>query len=419
MIERFFKTASVVCLFGGAMVLTFAAQILAFRALGIRAYGEFSVIYSLSAIVSVVGTAGFDVSSLRFFPNIAGDTRSSFFVLSMKKTALWSGIWSSCVFVIAGIIYNLHVIVIAFAIAGCFIWSFVRVLSSLLRALNRFNLSLMIDRYFRDGIIVALSALMIFLGISLTVQWAVFSVIVAGGLGIALAIPHFREHFRATLMADREQHKFWLNASMGVLAINVLELTFSRLEIFICSYFLGPEAAAILNIINTISNIVIIPSAALTIIAMPMFSKFYEERDGSNLSRLMIWYTALNVAAGAVVAIPIAIFPDMFLGFFGESAISSVKVSYIHATLAVKVAATLFSAASPLILMSGRVNGLIAAYFGILALKVVCLVLWLLDFGVAAGVWSVTGGTILLVLIQAVLAAIIIRDKRKNRHLPI
>lgn len=413
MFEKIKEVSFVVFVFGFALAFSFSSQFVTFRVLGLHDYGIFAVIYSLSAIVSVIGTVGFDVSSLRFFSTLNDEKKASFFKFSMRKTIITAISSSLIVFVFAGFVYQIPYYTVAYAIFSCVLWSFVRVFSALLRAVGRFKLSLLIDRFCRDGLITLVAIYGIALNRSMTVSTITLVMIAGGVLGVAIALPVFRAYLNPYSDDDKREQRIWLAASIGLLLINVLELTFSRIEVILCSYLSGAETAAILNVISVISNIVTIPSAALTIMAMPIIARYYFSGDKGNLNKLLSAYTVINVIAGILISIFIIKYSSIFVGLFGKTAVDSLKNDNLNIIIYTKLFTTLFCAASPLILMSGKVKGLIWTYAGILGAKLVGLVYFVPYYGLGAGIWSMSAGMLVLVLFQCVLA---LRILRKDQH---
>ena len=397
-----------------ALVFSFTAQIATFRVLDLHEYGIFSVLYSLSAIISVIGTAGFDVSTLRFFPNLDVEQKSIFFKYSLKCTLFFTTLTSPIYFLICTIFYSIEINTALYAIIGCSIWSFIRVFSSLLRALGRFNTSLFIDRYCRDGLITIVGICAIFSGRPMSIVYILLVIVAGGALGMLIALPIFTIHAYRRIETKHVENNIWLVASMGLLLINVLEMTFSRIDIILCSYLSGPNTSALLNIISVISNIITIPTAALTIIIMPLISKNYESGQTIKLRTMLIYYTVINFGFGSMIALFIFIFPDVIFGFFGHEALKHAGQSNLFVVLSAKLFLTLFSAAAPLILMSGRVRGLIFSYLGVLVLKLVGMIYFVPIFGLVAGVWNMTAGMIILTLCQLFIAIRIFTDRTRQ-----
>jgi O-antigen/teichoic acid export membrane protein len=398
------KLSSYFILFGLGLILSFAAQIFSFRVLGVREYGIFSVIYNLSAIASVLGAAGFDVSALRFFETIPESMKSSY----LRYTARIAGISTALIcfiFLIYGIMFlDQNLIVILLGVVGCFFWSFVRIASSLLRAVGRFSLSILIDRPFRDGLIVFLCGSAIIVQQPLSVAHVTGMVVIGGVVGITVAAYALRIYFVQREGDISTPDSAWGSASLGLLLANVLQLAVSRIDVIMISYFSGPETAAILNVLAVISDLVIIPSSAILVMAMPRIALYYKNGDSVNLKNYLTKFTLANMAGGLIISVLIIFFSSRFIGLFGNGAATHVEPSYLLALVATKLAMTVFTAASPLLMMSGHVRGLIVTFVVIVIGKVVALALLVPSYALLGGVMIVIAGAIILTLTQSILA---------------
>lgn len=398
------KAVPIAFWFGVGLTFSFVAQIAAFRVLGVRGYGVFAVVYNTAAIASVLGAAGFDISALRFFSILQREMQSVFLGSTLRITVICSAAISLLFILIGMWALDTDFTVLLFGALSCFFWAYIRVASSLLRAIGRFSLSIIIDRPLRDGLIVAFCGGAMLLHQSLTVTTVIALVMLGGVLGLAIAAPSFLSFASDIKRREPAQERIWMLASLSLLVANVLQLTVSRIDVIMISYFAGPETAAILNVLAVISDIIIIPSSALLVVAMPRIARYYEAFELPQLKKYLFNYTILNIIGGLLVSAPIFAFPEIFIGFFGKNVVSYTDTIYLFILVITKLTTTIFAASAPLILMSGNVRGLIFTFIVIIAIKVLTLNIFAFEYGLVAGVWIVVAGALALMLVQTILA---------------
>lgn len=411
---KYKKYAYVGVVFILSLTLSLSAQIVAFRVLGLHDYGTFSALYNLAAIASVIAATGFDVSSLRFFSQLDFRSKSSFMNFSIKCIMRSSALTSVIYFLICQLFYGLPTVTVLLSIMGFILWAIARLFSALLRTVNRFNTSLLIDRYSRDGMITLVCGAAVLTNKTLTLNSLLLIIILGGVMGLVAALIIFRPYFFETDPIDINEKKIWLSASMGLLVINALELTFGRIDIIVISYLSSPNESAVLNIISTVSSMVAIPSTALTIIVMPILASLYHSDDFRKLKNLLIMYSLISFLIGSLIALLIYIYFDHIIQLYGGSAVEIVSIFDLFIVTASRILLTLCSAAAPLILMSGRVTGLIFSYIGVLILKLAGLIYFVPVYGLTSGVWNITMGFFAIGLLQSLLAGRIFYDRGKQ-----
>jgi O-antigen/teichoic acid export membrane protein len=396
--------------FGLGIALTFAAQVLLARTLTVHDYGLFSTIYSVAAIISSLGTMGFDVNALRFFPILDIGARTQFLNISIRTTLLLTLLLAALSALIGLLFRNITWTVGVLTCLGILTWAMVRLFSALSRAVGRYNLSIFIDRYCRDGALVCFGFVSFSLGHQLSLPNAIAIVFVGGIVGIAMAFPLFRPYsnpFSGTVSA---QQRFWLVASLGLLAVNILELTLSRIEIILSTVLVSAEGTAIVNAVAFISNMIAIPTVAATVMVMPNVSQHYHSGDRKRLSRILSSYAIFNTLGGAVIGLAILYQISFVTGLFGTQISNGIDQSLLKIVVITKIAGLVFTPATPVILMSGKVRGLIMVYCSILLVKIIGLCLIVPIYGLAGVIYVLVGGSAALSIGQAVLLVKILRS---------
>ena len=390
-------------LFGLGLIFAFSAQIFAFHALGMRDYGRFSVLYSICAIGSMIGVVGFDVSSLRFFSTLEAEDKARFYSIALRAVTVCSLIVGVLFVVLGGVWLQAPLVVVGTAAAGCLLWSFVRLYGSLLRADGFFVRSTLIDRPLRDGALVVVCGLASVYAVTLPLGLVIGLVALAGLAAVAVSIPVYR-HYGLPLSTTYDgAQRQWIVASLSLLLAGTLQLTINRIDVIAMSAVSGPESAAILNVMATISDVVVIPSSALLIFVMPAIARSYENRDWKRLASTLLMFTIGTLLGGLVTAAPIFFRPSFFLDLFGAEAIQHVDTDLLNILLASKIGLLLLSSAVPVLLMSGRVRSLIVTFIVIIGAKVVAYFALVPSGGIEVAVYIVTVGAIALGIVQSIL----------------
>lgn len=404
------RYSAVGILFALGLIFSFLAQSLAFRVLGVQDYGLFSVLYNVCAICSVIGAAGFDVSALRYFATLEEREKALFYATALRTVFVATAAISGLILAV-GLFTETPLLIVGLVILGCACWSLVRLFTALLRAEDRFNRSLLIDRPVRDGLISLTCGGALLVGLRPSLE-AVAALIVLGGvIGVLLALPVFRAYRINVAQPSNETGWHWLSASFGLLLINALQLVISRIDVVWISAVAEPDIAGLLNVLITISDIVIIPSSALLIVVMPKIAKHYNRSEHRALTAVLLLFAVGSFLGALAIGVLMLLFPDIFILLFGHEAAGRVNASQLHMLVLAKVVMTLLSAGVPLLLMSGKIRGVIFSLLGVIAAKMALMPWVTSEYGLTGGVVIVAGGSLALGIAQSILALWAIRER--------
>lgn len=404
-LKNFGRVAIPIIIFGLGLVVTFVAQSLAFQVLGTRNYGLFSVVYSICAIASMLGVVGFDVSTLRYFGTLQMDEKKHFFWVAVRATFVFATATTIPIFIIGNIALDADLLVLVLAAAATFLWAFVRLFSAMLRAEGRFNLSLLIDRPVRDGLLALACGLALSFSFKLGLVEVVSLLACGGLLGIATVLPTFRSYKGKTTETYSGVAQGWLLSSMGLLIVNALLLLSSRVDILSVSFIAGAEMAGILNILTMISDLVIIPSAALAVVVMPRIARHYELREWRQLKAVLLIYAGGSLIAGALISVPLLLYPGTAIALFGREALDHIGAGDLEVLVLAKLAMVgLSSHSSSLLIMSGNIRGLIWTLLALILAKLAIMPALVGQFDLRGALYVIGLGAIILGTCQMYLA---------------
>jgi O-antigen/teichoic acid export membrane protein len=417
-IQKIFRLSITLFVFAIGLGFTFVMQVLLARTLSVFDYGVFATVYSIAAILSSLGTMGFDVSLLRFIPILSDADRGYFFRIAVKSTLLFTSILALCSAIVAELFLNQNSSTIVLTSLIVFGWAIVRLLSAFARSLDRYNLSIVIDRYCREGALVCVAVAALLFGRKLTLDLALLVAFVGCLVGGLLAAPLLRSISMPLLNAEHRNQRVWRAASIGLLLVNVLELTISRIEIILASVLMSAEIAAFTNAFVLIGNAISIPTVASTVMVMPIVSKQYGLADRGSLFKTLTAFTGFSFIGGAVVGFVVLNYSSFVVGMFGPEISDRMTPNLLKIVILTKVVGLVSIAATPLILMSGKVRGLIIAYCITLCAKIGASFILVPMYGLAGVIYVLASSSAMMAALQAGLMWQILRtfrDRDKNQ----
>lgn len=407
--------ATTIIIFGLGLVVTFVAQSLAFQVLGTRDYGLFSVIYSVCAIASMLGVVGFDVSTLRYFGTLQRDVKPHFFWVAVRATVVFATSTAMAILIIGYFALDAEFFVLVLAATATFLWAFVRLFSAMLRAEGRFNFSLLIDRPVRDGLLALACGLALSFSFKLGLVQVVSLLVCGGLLGVAAALPIFRSYKTKSTKTDSGVAQGWRLSSMGLLIVNVLQLLASRVDILSVSFIASAEMAGVLNILTMISDMIIIPSAALTVVVMPRIARHYERREWRQLKAVLLIYAGGSLLGGALISVPLLLYPDYAIALFGSEALGQIGAGDLKVLVLAKlVMVGLSSYSAPLLTMSGNIRGLIWTLLVLIVAKLAIMPVLVGQFELRGALYVIGLGAVVLGACQMYLAWRLLRTSQPH-----
>jgi|CXWL01.1.fsa_nt_gi O-antigen/teichoic acid export membrane protein len=375
-------------LFGIGLLATFLSQAFLSRVMTLAEFGTFTVLYSAGAILSGLGTLGFDLSIMRFIPSALahGDRQAAkAFGAYSLRLVLWS---SAIVGVMTSFYTSFHdhrSAVLATILGLCAAsWTLVRYISGALRARGHNNLCLFVDRVLRDGGLALIGGYILLSSslIDLTFVAIVLVILcVAGCIIGSLRLEYFNNFL---LPKNTPIPKTWVTASIGLLAVNVTELFGARIDIFLASLLINAESAGAIGVLLTLTSLVTIPSAFINVITMPTIAHYKELGDYKKLRKLLVTSTILAFVGSAVIASLFLVARDLIFGIFSQEAIALVPTETFFLILGARVLGMISHAMAPLLMMTGGERKLISAHAISIVTKLAFCSFFLSNFDISA-----------------------------------
>ena len=192
---------------------------------------------------------------------------------------------------------------------------------------------------------------------------------------------------------------------MGLLIVNVLQLLTNRVDILSVSFIASAEMAGILNVLTIISDMIMIPSAALTVVVMPRIARHYELREWRQLKAVLLIYWGGSLLGGVLISVPLLIYPDYAIGIFGSEALGQIGTGDLEVLVLAKLAmVALSSYSAPLLTMSGNIRGLILTLLVLIVAKLSIMPALVGQFELRCALYVIGLGAIILGASQMYLA---------------
>ncbi len=311
------------------LVLIFLSQILLARMMGVKGYGEYTVIITALNFVVVLSLFGMDTGVLRFLPSYMQKKDFSaahgFIRFSYRVISVLAVICSVGVFIF--LLSNSKKYHIGFSEAV--FWSvlllpflvFVNQASSILRALQRIKASLL-PAYFLFPV-----------GMSLG-WWYYFSshqklpVDAAMMINLIVTILVFIYIYRRVSRSinkfipqaePKPERKIWITVSATVLLTSLLNMLLKQSDILFVSHFLGNAAAGKYSAAAKMSTLVALGLSIVDYVYIPKIAALWEERKLLNLQKLIREASRQILIITIPIALILIIAGKWLLNLFGPS----------------------------------------------------------------------------------------------------
>ncbi len=309
--------------------LIFLSQILLARLMGVKGYGEYSVIITALNFVVVMSLFGLDTSVLRFLPSYLqkkdyaaahGFLRFSYRLISVLAVICATGVF---VFLLSNSKkYNIgfseavfwSVLVVPFLV-------FVNQASSVLRALQKVKASLL-PAYFLLPVGMGLgwgyyyfshqklpvdAAMMINLMVTIIVFIYIYRKVTSG---VNKMIP----------VADpKPERKLWMMVSLTVLLTSLLNLLIKQSDILFVSYFLGNTAAGKYSAAAKMATLVALGLSIIDYVYVPKIAALWESHKLIGLQKLIREASKQILVITIPISIVLIVGGKWLLGLFGHA----------------------------------------------------------------------------------------------------
>lgn len=339
------------------LVLIFLSQVLLARLMGVKGYGEYTVIITALNFIVVFSLFGMDTSVLRFLPSYLQkkDYQSAhgFVRFSYRMISFLAVIGSVGIF-----IYLLsHSKKYHIGFSEAIFWTvlilpflvFVNQASSVLRALQKIKASLL-PAYFLFPVGMGIGWLYYYNAHEkLPVDAAMMINLIVTILVFIIIYKKVTRNVRILIPAaePKPERKLWLMVSMTVLLTSFLNILLKQSDILFVSYFLGNAAAGKYAAAAKMAMIVTLGLSVIDYVYIPKIAAMWESKKLIGLQQMIREASKQILIITIPIVLVLILAGKWLLGLFGQS----FSASYIP--LVILVCGQLINA------LTGMVGGLL------------------------------------------------------------
>jgi O-antigen/teichoic acid export membrane protein len=399
-------------IFALGLFATFAGQLLLSRTADAYEFGIFILAYNAAAVLSGLGAAGFDLSSVRFVALFKSNAEPDRFAAFVRVAGQWTLMISTIAAAVFSIFFgwstdaSLALVVTGAAVTLCWSWS--RVLGGVLRGAGKLAPALTVDRLSRDLLLFVVALAVFILGGSLSAFDAILTLFLGSVAGLCLGLL-----VSADLRGRRPPDgasvsspvspaptRLWIHVSMGLMAYNLVELLSSRFDVFALSLLADPVVVGAFGLAVLMLNLIIIPASFITLLIMPRVAIAHDRNDHRQLRMLFAASSIAAIGAGLFISTLLWLIWPWLADFMPAAFTDHVSRTAVLTGLFVR-SLCLFGTFPPvLLMMSGRHKALIAAYAASVVGRGAAYLIFLsiadADFAIAAFV----GGFVMVMVIN-------------------
>lgn len=309
--------------------LIFLSQVLLARLMGVKGYGEYSVIITALNFVIVISLFGMDTSVLRFLPSYLhqknyraahGFIRFSYRVISILAVVCSIGVF---VFLLSNSKrYNI-------GFSEAIFWSvllvpfivFVNQASSVLRAMQRIKASLL-PAYFLLPVGMAFGWWYYYSSHQkLPVDAAMMINLIVTILVFIFIYRKVTVHVNKTIpqAEPKPQRKLWIMVSATVLVTSLLNLLLKQSDILFVSYFLGNTAAGKYSAAAKMSTLVALGLSVIDYVYIPKIAALWESKKLTGLQQMIRDASRQILFITIPIVVILIVFGKWLLGLFGPA----------------------------------------------------------------------------------------------------
>ena len=311
------------------MMAFYAFTLLVTRTLGASAWGIFALCLTVLQITSVVGRLGLDTALLRFIAQYnaqgKGATARSIYFKSVSLVIPFSLFLSVALYFLAPVLsakvfgkeyLTPYIRLMTFTVVP---FVLLCINSESLRAFKKIK-EYTIFQSLLPFLIALFSLEFFFAYLHIrTTEAVIYAYIIGIGVAFLLSSAFLRGEFvKANGTKENVSLKHILSVSFPMLMSSSLFMIMSWTDMIMLGMWRTPEEVGIYNVAVRLSMITSFTLTAINSIAAPKFAEFWGRGDLEGLKRVAQQSTKLIFWTSAPVLILYLIFPEWFMGLFGE-----------------------------------------------------------------------------------------------------
>jgi O-antigen/teichoic acid export membrane protein len=311
-------------------LLSFVAQLLTARWLGVKEYGYFSFVSSIALTIVLLAPLGFQAASLKYLAmyRVQGDWalfRS--FLHRARRTTTVVSVVAAC---------GLLVWAMEFGQRGAFAALSLSVLAAVMpfAAYSRLSVSVLritgharsavgLDAPLREGAMAVMIFAAILLPLEASAERAVMTFAIGSGLSALLLMGRERCALRAlnipaAASAAPATTADWNRLAAVMLAMTFGQLAMKRLDVLLIGTIAGTDNVGPYAVALRFSEALQLPFVAGSVLVASRISELHALRDPAGLQRMVTAAVRTTLALTLLGALPLLVAPKFFLAFFGE-----------------------------------------------------------------------------------------------------
>ena len=379
------------------LALSYGANVLLSRLLGLSAYGQYAIALSWVLVLTLPAKAGFDNSTLRYAtlyiergdqPALRGFVR--FAVATVLAVSLVMG-----ALIIAG--GNL----VAKADFDVLLWAgllvaplaLLALFSALMRASGRILASQAYDQMLRPALLAGLAATLTWTGMRMTSSSALMvTTLAAAGALLALMIESTRVFAGTGSTISYSEWRSWAAVSVPMLLMSVVQELMNHLEVILLGVLGNQSQAGLFAASWRLASFVPFVFIGLATVAGPLIVSAYNRGAREELVRISALVSRIGLAFAVVTAALLAVLGGWLLGLFGPEFVTARQVLLI--LLIGGVANAFTGVVGPLMILTEHERQALAIFAGALALSIILNLALIPSFGaVGAAIASASATT--------------------------
>ncbi len=314
--------------------LIFLNQALLARLMGVKGYGNYTVIFTWLNFLTVFSMIGFDTSVLRFYPSLNAKQqwgKLKGFLRFTKRIILLLALVSSIAMLLF-LLYSSNSYSISFSEA--LFWAvfllpflaFINYYSAVLRALQRIKTSLL-PFYILIPVSVSVACIIYYVlnNEQLKVDAAMLIYLCCAIVVCVFISGKLRKELRSQVrdVEPAYERKKWFAVSVTLFIITIITLVLKRVDILFISYYFGNTRAGIYAVAAMISSFVPFGLSVVDYVFAPRISELFESRQQDKLQSMITNSSKIILIITLPITFIMIVFGKFILQLFGEAFVAS------------------------------------------------------------------------------------------------
>jgi len=361
--------------------LSYAANIMLSRLLGLQAYGEYAIALSWALVLTLPAKAGFDNSALRYssvyldrddLPKLRGFIRFAAATVTLISVAI----------VLLALVAGSRLIPVG---EQTRIWAALLVpplallslFSVLLRTARRIVAAQFYEQVLRPALFIAGLGVAFFAGVRVSAPSAMaLTTIAAGAALLALLIQLSRVLRSANPAAPRyDEWRQWIAVSVPMLMLGVVQELMNQIDIILLGQIADARQAALFAASWRLASLVPFALIGLAMMSGPLIAAAHDRGSTDEMHRVSSIVARAGFAFALIGALALFAFGKPLLGLFGPEFVAAYPVLLILLLGGIVNAFT--GVVAYFMLLTGHERQALAIFAGALVLSV-ALNLWLI-----------------------------------------